>query len=64
MAELETVRLELSMDRLDCIARELLRIIDTKQFSKAILQINESNIQIIPVAEPIKIVLKREIDIA
>ena len=47
----------LSMDRLECIAQEFLRIKDTGQFTLAKLIITTEDMKILPLAEQIKIVL-------
>ena len=51
------MELILSMDRMDCIAREFIRLQETGQFSSAKLTITETELKITPLAEQIKIVL-------
>ena len=49
----------LDMDRLDCIAREFIRICETNQFVSVRLELTDKELHITPLAEQIKIVLTK-----
>jgi hypothetical protein len=49
----------ISIDRLECMAREMLRIVDSNAYSNVEIKLSDFDLKILPIADEIRIVLRR-----